>query len=164
MSHKSKQKGNIFENKIAKELGKWMFDDIHMLGREITSGAKKCAWVGDIIPQKQLPNSWCDIFPLYIECKSGYDDKCPTFFNYDILKKWLDKCEKDKTEQQHIILLITQFKNKRITLLTSNYVFNINNMTWFIHFKHNEIDYYVYDYKTIISFEFKNFNIDINKY
>lgn len=158
---RSKRKGNNFENKIAKELGLWMFNDQHMLGRDITSGGKKVAWIGDIIPQKQLPPECNDLFPFYIECKNGYGNKIPTFFNYDIIKKWLDKCEKDKNEQQNIIFLIVQFKNMKTILLVSNKEFFIGAETWFLSFKHNDKIYYIYDYKRLIS---NNFDLEVFKY
>ena len=65
--NRSKKIGNSFENKIAKLLGKWWFDDEYALKRHDTSGAIKFAWSGDIVPQKLIP--WKG-FPFLIECKS----------------------------------------------------------------------------------------------
>jgi len=84
--NKSKQKGNRYENEIAKQLGVWIFNDKDVFQRSLTSGAKKSVYIGDIVPQKQLPG-WTR-FGVCLECKNGYKDSIPTFNNYSIITKW----------------------------------------------------------------------------
>jgi len=150
---KSKRKGNNFELKISKELSNWMFDNPTILSRHQTSGAIKTAWVGDIVPQKQLPVEWDDFFPLYIECKSGYKEKLPTFFNFEIINKWLKKCLLDITDEQNIIFLICQFTNMRNILLFTNRLLYYN---WILCLNIENVIFYMYNYKNIISQPFNN--------
>lgn len=106
--NKSKRKGNSYENKIAKQLGRWIFNDEVMLNRSITSGAVKTNYLGDIVPQKPLP--WKDSeFPFLIECKNGYANQASDFNNTTLLDTWLLKLLKERTEDQPIIWLIVSF-------------------------------------------------------
>jgi len=124
---KSKAKGNKFENTTAKQLGLWMFDSPTILGRHLTSGAIKTAWLGDIVPVKQLPAKFNGSFPFLFECKHGYANDVPTFIKYTKLKQWIDKCleESEQSETQKNIYIIAKFKYKP-TILITNYLINSN--------------------------------------
>jgi hypothetical protein len=113
---KSKAKGNAFENKIARELSIWMFNgNKNILSRSITSGAKKSAYLGDIVPQMQMPwSTWC----FNIECKHGYKGNIPNLNNQTIVRGWLDKVIEERGEQQLIIYLIIKFHGFGTILLT----------------------------------------------
>ena len=123
---KNKSKGNRFENATAKLLSKWMFNgDLSILGRHLTSGAIKTAWIGDIVPIKQLPNNFKS-FPFLIECKHGYKNNIPTFISYTQIQKWLIKSlkESELSKEQKIIWLIAKF-NYQKTILITNYLIDI---------------------------------------
>lgn len=149
-SSKSKRKGNSFENKIAKELGIWIFGDKHMLCRHATSGAIKSAWLGDIVPQKQLPEQWKS-WPFYIECKSGYTNQVCTFNNQTIVRMWIDKCLKDLNGLSKIILLIVNFKGYSSLFITNYKLLNIVPMLILIH---NDKLYNIYEFKNVTSLNF----------
>lgn len=146
----SKKKGNSFENKIAKELGQWMFCDKHMLGRHPTSGAIKSAWLGDIIPQKQLPTIWKS-WPFYIECKSGYGNQICTLNNQTIVRTWIDKCYKDLNGMSKIILLIINFKGYGSLLITNYKLLKVEPHIIIVH---NSIQYNIYEFKELIQLDF----------
>lgn len=150
-SSKSKPKGNAFENKIAKILGEWMFSDKLMLSRHLTSGAIKTVWVGDIVPQKQLPKTW-NSWPFYIECKTGYGNQVCTFNNQTIVRLWIDKYLQECTgEKLKILLLIVNFKSYS-TLFITNYKLNlIDPMLILIH---NNSNYHIYEFKKILELNF----------
>jgi hypothetical protein len=113
-----KAKGNKMERDTAKTLSIWMFDDEHTLKREPTSGAFKYNYCGDIFPMKQI--NWLN-FPFLIETKTGYEQHTPTLWQYNKVIEWFIKATNEgKQHNQHIILLICQFKNKP-TLLFTNY-------------------------------------------
>jgi len=101
-----KQKGNLFENKCAKMLSNWMFGNPNMLNRSITSGAKKNAYLGDIVPQMQL--LWTT-FPFIIENKHGYKGNIPNLNNQNIVRNWIDKVINERGNQELIIYLIIKF-------------------------------------------------------
>lgn len=143
-----KRKGNTFENAISKSLSKWLFDDEHMLSRHPSSGAKKCAWRGDIVPQKQLPPEWVR-FPFYIETKTGYKKHIPTFYNYSIITKWLDSCINNVNDDQNIIMLVCRFKNKKI-LLISDYKFKDD---FILLFNHRGKIFYVFLFEEILKLD-----------
>lgn len=105
--NRSKKIGNKFENKIAKLLGQWWFNDKHALTRHGTSGAIKEAWIGDIVPQKLIP--WKG-FPFVIECKSGYEESYPNLLFQTKLKNWIIQYSREVTEQQPILMMITSYK------------------------------------------------------
>ncbi len=144
----SKRKGNTFENKIAKELGTWMFSDKHMLGRHPTSGAIKVVWTGDIVPQKQLPQKWTN-WPFYIECKSGYTNNVCTLNNQTIVRTWLDKCLKESLNK--IILLIINFKGYSSLLITN---FQLKDTYPLLVLCHNEKFYFIYEFKDLLKLNF----------
>lgn len=120
ISRRNKKVGNREENKIAKTLGEWIFNDKFTLKKHDTSGARKEVYSGDIVVQK--PIRW-PIFFLNIEVKNGYADNYPDFWNHTMLLKWMKKCikESDDSKEQKLILLITQFKNRQ-KLVTTNYL------------------------------------------
>ena len=149
-SSKSKRKGSAFENKVAKELGHWMFDDKYMLCRHATSGAIKSAWLGDIVPQKQLPLNWKQ-WPFYIECKSGYSNQICTFNNQNIVRLWIDKCYKDLNGVNKIILLIVNFKSYSPIFITA---FNLKNICPMLILVHNNIHYNIYEFKEVLKLNF----------
>ncbi len=146
----SKRKGNTFENKIAKELGQWMFGDRHMLCRHATSGAIKSAWLGDIIPQKQLPKQWKS-WPFYIECKSGYTNQVCTLNNQTIVRTWIDKCHKDLNGVIKIILLIVNFKGYTSLFITNYKLIDIEPHVIIVH---DSKLYNVYEFKELIQLDF----------
>ncbi len=152
MPIKSKQKGNNFENLIAKKLSKWIFwNDQHVLGRHPTSGAKKVAYVGDIIPQKPLYNyGWLN-FPLHFELKTGYTQHEATFNKQTQVKKWILKGESELTTEQSILWLIIRFKNKTPLLLTSHILTNVN---WELALNINETIYYIYTFYKLLKLNF----------
>lgn len=113
---KSKAKGNAYENKIAKLLGEWIFNDPHKLNRSLTSGAQKNAYLGDIVPQKQL--RW-DEWPFLIECKNGYVNNASDFNNTTLLDEWLTKCMSECNAEQSIIWLIVSFHGHQPLLFTN---------------------------------------------
>ena len=117
----AKSKGNGFERKIAKELSIWMFNDENVLKRTPSSGADKCILCGDIMPMKQMDTSWHQTFPFLIECKTGYDSRCPSFWSYDILTEWIKKLHTEsKVNNQNLILLICQFKSRKKIIITNH--------------------------------------------
>jgi len=124
---RNKAKGNKFENETAKQLGSWMFNDSAILGRHLTSGAIKTAWLGDIVPVKQLPSQFNGQFPFLFECKHGYENDVPTFIKYTKVEKWIKKCikESELSATQKTIYVIVKFKYKP-TILITNYLIDVN--------------------------------------
>ena len=116
----NKRKGNSEENKCAKILGEWIFDDRDALQRHLTSGAQKDVFIGDIVPQKRL--RWKN-FILNIEVKKGYPNDIPDFFSHSKLVGWFKKAweQSQESEYQKIVLLICQFHNKKRKLVMTNY-------------------------------------------
>jgi hypothetical protein len=117
----SKEIGNKFERKVAKELSNWIYDDPHVLKREPTSGAVKHVYSGDIFPMKQIRNDQPG-WTLLVECKYGYAQFTPTLLNYKIIEGWYlkAKSEANETDVQKTIMLICNFKGKRGILLCTN--------------------------------------------
>ena len=159
-SGKSKAKGNKFENDIAKQLGLWMFADPTILGRHLTSGAIKTAWLGDIVPVKQLPAKFDGKFPFLFECKHGYANDIPTFIKYTKLKQWIDKCleESELSETQKNIYIIAKFKYKP-TIIVTNYLIDINLKLFTVAIpiinKNNKLIYfYSYLFNNLLEFDF----------
>lgn len=156
MSTKGKQKGNNFENLMAKKLSKWIFwGDPHVLGRHPTSGAKKVAYTGDIIPQKFLYDyNWLN-FPLYFELKTGYPKYEATFNNQTQICKWLIKGESELTINQSILWLIIRFKNKQPLLITSRILSNIHwNLALNIENNNLITVYYIYNLYSLMKMNF----------
>lgn len=162
----SKAKGGRFERECAKKLSIWMFDDGDVLKREPTSGAIKSVYVGDIFPMKQI--DW-KCFPFMIEAKTGYEKSTPSLYDYKILEKWAIKSIEDSecNEQQKIILLIVQFKQKPIFLFTDHFI-NENKLVYTISFpiiRNNDITYfYAYHFNSLLSIPFQEiFSPDLYK-
>jgi hypothetical protein len=151
---KSKRKGNMFENKVAKELSEWMFGDKTSIIRSITSGALKnelSKYNGDLIPVGNTVFTKFKKFPFLIECKNGYLDRIPTLFNgQTIIKEWFNKCVQEQTEEQNIIFLICKFGKYKPLLFTNTRLLIDPEVIL-----HNN-GYYIlsYDYKTLLSYEF----------
>lgn len=114
----SKAKGGKFERAIAKRLGTWMFNDEDMLWRESTSGGRKKAYVGDIVPQKAHEFKW-NIWPFHFELKSGYGPHTPTLMKQTEVRKWLYKLMSELTEKQYLPVLIAQFLNHTPIMMTT---------------------------------------------
>lgn len=149
----SKEKGNCFERKIAKELSIWMFDDQNILKRHPSSGTDKCIWTGDIVPLAQLPTWKFEKWPFQIECKTGYDVYSPTFWKFDKIKEWFSKAKKEsEINNQEIILLICQFKYKKKLVFTNKF---LNNIDYGVIIKNEDYHIITYYYEDLIS---KNFN------
>ena len=146
-SNTSKAKGNFFENKIAKLLSQWIFHDINMLTRSLTSGAIKSVYVGDIVPQK--PFGW-DSFMFNFECKSGYEKHIPNFINYTKIEQWLEKCLKERTLQQPIIWLICGFHSYETILITDLEMTLKSNLI----VKVEGVSFYIYKLKDLMKYEF----------
>jgi hypothetical protein len=127
MSVNQKQKGGTYERKVAKELAFWMFNDQDFLKRHATSGMDKSVWCGYITPMKQLPdNPWKRHFPFLIETKTGYVQFSPTFWKYNQINIWFKKAyQEGLINNQNIIFLICQFKNKSQLLIT-NHMIDVN--------------------------------------
>ena len=112
---KSNAKGNLFENKTAKQLGQWMFDNPNMLIRSTTSGAKKTAYLGDIVPAMQMPwTTW----PFNVETKHGYENQIADLSNQKTTREWLGKVIAERGDQELIIYLIIKFHRRKTILLT----------------------------------------------
>ena len=93
-----------FTDKVAKELGVWMFNDRDMFCRHLTSGARKNVYVGDIVPQKNIPLDFNNgIVPFLIECKNGYKANIPNLNNQTLIRQWLTKALLEKNYNQNII-------------------------------------------------------------
>ncbi len=158
-SGKSKAKGNAFENKTAKQLGQWIFNDPNILGRHLTSGAIKTAWLGDIVPVKQLPKKFNRSFPFLFECKHGYSQDIPTFIKYTRLQKWVVKCiqETKMSKEQKHIWIITKFKYQK-TILTTNCLIDTNlklfNVAIPVNTNGTLIYFYVYLFNDLLQYDF----------
>lgn len=147
----SKQKGNTFERKIAKELSQWMFNNKDILRRHPTSGCEKCIWTGDVVPLAQMPDEWNNTWSIHIECKTGYKDDTPDFWNYKKIITWFNKAKlESEINNQYIIYLICQFKHRSALLITN---------TMLPHIKYNLVILnddllYVYIYNDVINSDF----------
>jgi hypothetical protein len=142
---KSKAKGNAFENKVAKTLSKWMFNDNpNLLSRSITSGAKKSAYLGDIVPQMQLP--WKE-WVFNIECKHGYKGNIPNLNNQTIVRGWIDKVIEERGEQELIIYMIIKFHGYGTIMLTDVPFFNVTPP---MILNHNETAFHLYNFDELI--------------
>ncbi len=151
---RNKAKGNKFENDIAKTLSNWMFGNEITLGRDITSGAIKTGYYqGDIIPVAPIPFKE---FIFFIETKTGYNSRLPTFNNFDIIKTWLLKCIKFRTERQCIIYLIAKFSNKSPLLITdvSLNIFTELMLNIKVEEINSNIPFFIYDLKELLRYNF----------
>jgi len=150
----SKSKGNRCENKEAKKLGVWFFNDKDTLFRHENSGARKNVYVGDIIPKKIENFPW-KVWPFIIEIKNGYKDDIPTFCgNRRVLDQWLCKLLSEKTENQFLPILIVQYHHKQPILLTT-IIFNYQVILAYpVLFDLNQYIFYIYDYKQLLEQNF----------
>lgn len=164
MAVNSKQKGSAYENKVAKELGMWMFNDKNMLNRHITSGAQKSVYIGDIVPQKRLPEYFNNgIWPFVVECKNGYKALTPNLNNQNIIRQWLNKVYNEMIENnntfQKVIYLITSFHGYSPLLftdimfspfvITADLIINVK-----IEDTNLVIPFYIYKYRQLLELPF----------
>ena len=145
----NKRVGGAYERKVAKQLAVWIFEDPNFIKRHSTSGADKTVWSGDVNPVKQLPvELWRQHFPFVIETKIGYPTHSPTFWKHEQVDKWYRKAYLEGLiNNQPIVLLICQFKNKQ-TLFMTNYLIDVNTFMFDVAFP-IEVDnkiHYVYSY------------------
>lgn len=153
----SKSKGGAFEREIAKELSKWIFDDINILRRESSSGAIKTLLTGDIIPVGQISDEYAYLrrWPFHIECKTGYKEHSPDFWSHSIIEKWYKKCKQESIiHDQNIIFLICRFKNRKKLLITNHFYQNIQ-FNVIVNIENEPV--IVYDYDNLLKIPFKNF-------
>ncbi|MFW6247234.1 MAG: hypothetical protein ACOC22_03635, partial [bacterium] len=107
-----------------------------------------------------LPENWNNIFPFMIETKTGYKQNYPNFWSYNTVKKWMEKArEEGKINNQNIVLLICQFKNKKAFFIT-NEILNLNIIFFNVCFPYqtkNHIEWgYVYFLNDILSLKFED--------
>jgi hypothetical protein len=163
-SRSNKAKGSSYENKVAKELGMWMFNDKNMLSRHLTSGAQKSVYIGDIVPQKRLPDTFNNgIWPFVIECKNGYKNLTPNLNNQNIVRKWLNKSYIEMINNeftfQKVIYLITSFHGYS-PLLFTDIMFSpfVVTADLIINVKIDDtslvIPFYIYKYRELLEIEF----------
>ena len=144
----NKRRGGSYERKVAKQLSFWMFEDIDFLKRHPTSGAQKQIYSGDVMPMKQLSDNWCRHFPFVIETKYGYPQHSPTFWKHTQVDEWFKKAYiEGQINNQPIVLLICQFKNKQALFMT-NYLIDVNKKMFDVAFpvEINGTVHYVYSY------------------
>lgn len=151
-----KRKGNIFENKISKILSNWIFNDKDVLKRHPRE-ATDTIYIGDIIPYKQLNEFGWNTYPFYIQCKSGYKQHSPDFWTFTKVKEWLEEAVvkiAGNNNQQNIIWLIIQFKNRPILFIT-NYLLNEEILFSDICIKtEKNKEYYIYKFNDILKHNF----------
>lgn len=155
ITSRSKQKGNNFEWKVARELGLWIFNDKDMLCRHLTSGAQKSVYVGDIVPQKNIPLEFNNgILPFLIECKNGYKGNIPNLNNQTIIRQWIGKALLERNERQNIIYLIVSF-HAYSPLLITDIPFNLTANLILNYFENgNVIPFHIYEYRKILEHNF----------
>lgn len=156
MSKKSKEKGNRNERKIAKELSKWMFNDETILFRDATSGARKVAYSGDVVPIKQMPK-WKK-FLFFMELKCGYNNDIATFYNQKLLTDWIIKAASELTEEQYILLLIIKHDYKSIFVIINQ---KLSILPWTLAININNKIYYSYMYNDLLSININDFLKDL---
>jgi hypothetical protein len=148
-STNNKRKGSGYERKVAKQLAIWVFEDADFIKRHPSSGADKSIFSGDVVPMKQLPvELWRQHFPFVIETKIGYPTHSPNFWKHEQVDKWYRKAYLEGLiNNQPIVLLICQFKNKQALFMT-NYLIDVNTFMFDVAFP-IEVDnkiHYVYSY------------------
>ena len=154
----SKEIGNKFERRVAKDLSKWIYNDPHVLKREPTSGAIKHVYSGDIFPMKQIREDQPD-WNMIIECKYGYAQFTPTLLNYNIIEKWYLKVlsEANETKDQKTIMLICNFKGKKGILLCTNKELSGIHCRCVLCIRNNgNIEWvFCYDYNRMLKYSYK---------
>lgn len=162
--NRSKSIGNKFENRIARELGEWIFGDKNVFCRSITSGANRAVYYGDVIPLKQL--GWTQ-FPFLIEAKNGYKQHLPTMMNWTKLKEWLNKylkeCDQAKSETgQYVLLLICGFHNYTPLLFTNYKLAGIPSDLMLSPLPDHSTMIYAYSFTKIKEYQFYDLFSDLN--
>ena len=95
-----KAKGNKYERQTARKLSNWMFSAPNILYKHEDSGARKAVYTGDIIP-KDADNFHWKFWPFVVEAKNGYEKHIPTLMNQTLLRKWMVKLLKERTETHY---------------------------------------------------------------
>jgi hypothetical protein len=151
-----KEKGNRNERKIAVEMSEWMFGDKSILFRDASSGARKVAYVGDIVPVKQMPWKY---FPWFIEAKSGYNKDIATFYNQKLLREWIVKYTSQLTEEQSNLLLVIRHDHKQPFVICNK---ELTLLDWTLCIKVNEKKYYSYLYKDLLEVDINDLLNDLS--
>jgi hypothetical protein len=159
-----KEKGNAEERKQAKQLSIWMFNDPDVLKRHPTSGSDKTIYVGDVFPMKQIDQFGWKKFGFMIEIKSGYKEKIPTFWGYEIINKWYKKAKKESLgTNQEIIFLICQFKHQTPLLMTNQFLDQVPfHLSLIIELDDSYEYVFVYNLKNLLKMNFEQLFKDIN--
>ncbi len=161
----SKNRGNAFERKIARELSLWMFNKKDILRRHPDSGLTKINYAGDICPANQLPSSWNNKFPFFIEVKYGYKNTgIPTIWNKTFLINWYIKAlGESKINNQNNVFIINNFTNRKFNILTTELYFGSQLILHELSFPFTDCfgnisQLFIYNYQKIISIPFKKFH------
>lgn len=151
-----KEKGNRNERKIAVEMSNWMFGDKSILFRDASSGARKVAYVGDIVPVKQMPWKY---FPFFLEVKSGYNKNTATFYNQKLLREWIIKYTGQLTEEQSNLFIIVSHDYKQNFIICNK---KLSLLDWILCIKVNDKKYYSYMYKDLLEININDLLDDLN--
>jgi hypothetical protein len=149
----NKAKGNRFERSISATLSKWMFNDGTILYRSLSSGGRKVAYRGDVVPIKQLP----DILPefiFYFEVKSGYNSQISTLYDQRLVRAFIQKAELDMTDEQRVLWLIIKHDYKPPFVVTNTKIVAVDHM---LILNLIESDYYIYLLSDILGISFKDY-------
>lgn len=133
----SKKIGNRHENKFAKRLSQWWFENKTTLSKHSDSGSTKDIYVGDIIPGKIENFTW-NCWPFFIEVKGGYKSRIPTFYATSILDEWIYETCTKLTEYQYVPFLVLQFYKKTPVIFTTM-LLNTNCNIAYSQFVNNQI-------------------------
>lgn len=156
----SKEIGNGFERKIAKQLSMWMFNEPNIIRRHPDSGATKGNYCGDIFPMAQI--KW-KYWPFIVELKKGYEQFTPTFWNFNKISDWFTKAYNEGLiHNQNIVLLITKFTNKSPLIITNTVLkHEIWKLCFPVVINNKYIYVYVYSYNDMLKNDFENvFNLE----
>lgn len=149
-----KTKGNRNENKEAKKLSIWFFNDKDTLYRHENSGGRKVVYVGDIIPKK-IDNFPWKTWPFVMEMKNGYKNDIPTFCgSRRLLDSWLTKLISEKTEKQWLPILIAQYHHQQPILFTTIMLDFYSILAYPIIINSECHIFYVYNYKLLLKEDF----------
>lgn len=157
----NKEKGSMFERKIAKELSLWLFQDKNLLRRHPDSGAFKGNYTGDLCPANQLPEQWNSKWPFQVECKYGYKSiAIPTIWNKKWITEWyLKSLDESKKHNQQIIFIINNFLNRQFNTITTDILLPTNlilhEMSYPIIINGFVTHLFIYNYKKVLSYDFQ---------
>ena len=129
-----------------------MFDNPNMLIRSTTSGAKKTAYLGDIVPAMQMP--WT-IWPYNIETKHGYANQIADLSNQKTTREWLSKVIAERGDQELVIYLIIKFHRRKTILLTDLPFSNITAPIILNHtYETGNIPFHLYNFEELLTYDF----------